>query len=315
MPRAAPEGECGPWQSPAPFQAFQHRSLTFLFDATRFRITHTQFHIHTLESVTRAHAHADYQILYYLQGRGREWVGDRDYAIGPQTVLFVPPRQVHRFEATEGSRAQVFTLLFELELNAAQSAGADADEAGFDRLARLLYSGALASLVLQGEAARRGTSIVRDIQQELALGEFGYLLAVKGYLLLLLRLLLQAAVRAAPESTPLTRAQRVVLQATRQMQRRLEEPLTLQAVAASCHVSPSYLQKLLRRQLGLSYSQYLQSARLAQAEYLLRSSSLSVKEVAAAVGIPDANYFSRVFRKCHGCSPRAFRQQGGARPV
>ena len=40
---------------------------------------------------------------------------------------------------------------------------------------------------------------------------------------------------------------------------------------------------------------------------MLRESDLSVKEIAAACGMDDQNYFSRVFKKRCGCSPSAYR--------
>lgn len=53
---------------------------------------------------------------------------------------------------------------------------------------------------------------------------------------------------------------------------------------------------------------WLTRYRIEQAERLLTSTDKAIAEIAAAVGFPDANYFSRKFRVITGCSPRDFRK-------
>ena len=54
---------------------------------------------------------------------------------------------------------------------------------------------------------------------------------------------------------------------------------------------------------------YLISKRITRAKQLLRFTDMTVDEVGAAVGMGDANYFSRMFRKVEGISPREYRKQ------
>jgi two-component system response regulator YesN len=49
--------------------------------------------------------------------------------------------------------------------------------------------------------------------------------------------------------------------------------------------------------------------RIKQAKHLLSTTSLTVREVAFAVGYDDPNYFSRLFKEYTGYSPSAWRQQ------
>jgi AraC-like DNA-binding protein len=46
--------------------------------------------------------------------------------------------------------------------------------------------------------------------------------------------------------------------------------------------------------------------RMGRAAELLREGRLSVKQIAAAVGIPEPSYFCRCFRKAYGCTPLTF---------
>ncbi len=53
--------------------------------------------------------------------------------------------------------------------------------------------------------------------------------------------------------------------------------------------------------------EYLAILRVRRAQHLLRRTTLSVKEIAFRVGVRDPLYFSRLFRKVVGQSPRAWR--------
>ncbi len=70
------------------------------------------------------------------------------------------------------------------------------------------------------------------------------------------------------------------------------------------HLSPNHLRLLFRQQVGMAPTLFLKSVRLRHARDLLATTVLSVKEVAAAVGIEDNLYFSKAYRAFWGKSPR-----------
>lgn len=88
----------------------------------------------------------------------------------------------------------------------------------------------------------------------------------------------------------------------------LQENLGLKELAALFSVNSSYLSDRFKRETGSSLTEYVTARRMQQAARLLESSALSIGEIAQAVGIPDENYFSRVFRKKTGMSPSAYRK-------
>lgn len=101
-------------------------------------------------------------------------------------------------------------------------------------------------------------------------------------------------------------------------------PLTRQAVAFLCEhyagdldrgrvakhlgVTAGYLTRVFHRELGLTPWDYLTRLRIVRAKELLAHASLSIAEVAGRVGYNDPAYFTRVFLKETGHSPRAFRK-------
>jgi AraC-like DNA-binding protein len=70
---------------------------------------------------------------------------------------------------------------------------------------------------------------------------------------------------------------------------------------------PTYFSDQFNRAVGLRPLDYLMRRRIERAQYLLLTSPASIKEIADAVGIPDAAYFSRVFSKLCRLAPKAYR--------
>lgn len=93
----------------------------------------------------------------------------------------------------------------------------------------------------------------------------------------------------------------------------MTEDLTNRSVAEVFHYHPNYVSQIVREQTGLSLHRYLLRLRVHRAAELLLTGGLSVREVAAQTGFPDANYFAQYFRRCVGCSPSAFRGRDAGR--
>ncbi|WP_105638454.1 HTH-type transcriptional activator RhaR [Cronobacter dublinensis] len=91
----------------------------------------------------------------------------------------------------------------------------------------------------------------------------------------------------------------------------LEAPFDLQHFCSRYQIAERPLRQLFRQQTGMTISQYLRQLRLCQAQYLLRHSDLLISEIAARCGFEDSNYFSVVFTRETGVTPRVWRQQRG----
>ena len=87
--------------------------------------------------------------------------------------------------------------------------------------------------------------------------------------------------------------------------------LTLQATAERFHVSPSYVTKIIRQKTGVPFTDYVNRLRLVSAQALLNDEALSltVGEVAEAVGYSSQNYFCRVFKAETGLTPNQWRSR------
>jgi len=88
------------------------------------------------------------------------------------------------------------------------------------------------------------------------------------------------------------------------------EDLSLGDLASRFGLDGSYLSRSFKQAAGSNLTVYVTRLRVAEAKRLLQRRELSITEVAQAVGYGDYAYFSRVFKKLTGISPRQYREAG-----
>ena len=80
-------------------------------------------------------------------------------------------------------------------------------------------------------------------------------------------------------------------------------------IALEVNLSAKYLYKLFKKYKGVSPIEYLNGYRISRAQALLKETSLSISDIADAVGYNDPSYFIRVFKKYSVVTPSKFRSQ------
>lgn len=103
-------------------------------------------------------------------------------------------------------------------------------------------------------------------------------------------------------------AAREANRAARWLEAQLAQPISIAHMAQELGYHRTHLTKLFRGEMGMSPIRYLQQIRMDRAKLLLRE-ALTIEEVAASVGYPDALYFSKAFKKWTGSTPTDFRKK------
>lgn len=84
------------------------------------------------------------------------------------------------------------------------------------------------------------------------------------------------------------------------------EEITLENIAEQVNISPQYFSKLIKKNTGFNFIDWLSILRVKKAKELLSNSNYTVKEVCFMVGYKDPNYFSRIFKKRIGITPSEY---------
>ena len=86
--------------------------------------------------------------------------------------------------------------------------------------------------------------------------------------------------------------------------------ITLSDIAEKNAVSAEHLSRIFKKEIGVGFSEYINSVRLQRAEFMLKNEEgKSISEIAFACGFNDSNYFSYKFKKLYGVSPISLKRK------
>ena len=88
----------------------------------------------------------------------------------------------------------------------------------------------------------------------------------------------------------------------------LGENIEIENMCRELQVGRTKLYEIFRDEVKMGVSKYILHRRMHRAKKLLKSTDMSVDKIAESVGFADYNYFSRVFKKTYGKSPKSYRK-------
>lgn len=87
--------------------------------------------------------------------------------------------------------------------------------------------------------------------------------------------------------------------------------ISLSGIAGKFYINPCYLSQLFKKEMNMKFIDYITKIRLQKSVELLQTTSLTVNEIAEAVGYKDARYFREIFVKHMGETPSHLRKKDG----
>ena len=101
----------------------------------------------------------------------------------------------------------------------------------------------------------------------------------------------------------------VVFKTNMYIKEHLAEKISLDQAAEQVYLSKSYFCRIIKDELGCTFTEYVNRIRVDQSKALLRNTSMPIAEIACAVGFDDQSYYTRIFKKQTGVAPGKYREQ------
>ncbi len=253
------------------------------------------YRIHSISCLDteRPNGRKDFQLLYFHSGQGHFFLEGCD---GPETVvyagqmlLFHPDTpQMYYYYAED--RTEVYWVHF---------TGHSVKEL------LMQYDLPMETTVWDCGVHSAYRDIFLDMITELQLCKKGF----EEMLTLKLRhlFLLNQRHQAEPPCTN-SHMQQIIEDSLRYFNEKYNSEIVIRDYAAKHFLTPCWFISNFRQHTGRTPTQYITSIRITNAYTLLANVSYSIQEIAALVGYEDALYFSRIFKKYTGYSPREYRR-------
>lgn len=248
------------------------------------------------------HYHSYYEIYYLQSGSRIYFIRDRSYTVEQGDLVFIPKNVLHKtMHAGKAGHARIVMNL---------------DDTTLHRLAGSLVPLLLTPFEQENPIIRLPRSeqpaleaLMKRLLSELQNKAAGYELMLEHATVELL--LLAARYAQQHEPTPhhhLTPIHAKVSDIAQYINVHYAQPIHLDMLSEQFFISPYYLSRMFKQVTGFTFSDYLILTRVKEAERLLRETSVSITEVAAAVGFDNFSHFGKTFKKVTRLSPRDYRK-------
>jgi len=252
----------------------------------------TRSALHDWELAPHRHVRL-HQLLLLRSGSGTLHLEGQALPLAAMSLVNVPPGAVHAFAFERGTQGWVATLADDLieQLLAPAAEERRALTAGGVFAAEPAQVALMAQIATEFEAAAPSRALV-----------------LQGLCAVLLGLAARAAIRAAPQARDAP-GSALLRRFEQWVDSRLQQQPTVADCARALAVTPTHLSRVLRAATGQPASRLIEARLMREARRQLAYTSLPVSTIAYTLGFGDPAYFSRVFSRVEGLSPRAFRER------
>lgn len=224
------------------------------------------------------HSHDCWEVILNLFGSGMEEIGGIKEAFYPGSVTVCPPNVPHAKTCAAGGFWQDIYVRFSFD--------------GF-RLSRLRYSDD------SDHTMERLLELMQNASARHEEGRFRVTLA-------------QAVCALLQDWNEPHASDDLTERIKNEISHRFSDPeFSPRRILTGLGYNEDYLRRRFRRFTGLTPTEYLTALRIGHARMLLAQNgpeSMSVRDIALLSGFYDSDYFSRVFRRETGCSPRNYQK-------
>lgn len=243
------------------------------------------------------HSHEHLELAFILSGSGRYRIDDRFYDVEEGDLLILNPHVLHQglLKNPETQATEFFVGAAQLWLK-----GYDENTLPVPPKEPILHT--------QGELRQKLSRLCAAMEAEQSADWEGRYFMMKAYMMQLLLLVLKVQLQPAEikegRSFESVNKKYVVEQILDYFGDHYDERISLDRIADNMYLSPFYISRIFKSEVGDTPIHHLINIRLEKAMELLESGfSGSIQEVASRVGYEDVYHFSRLFKKRYGFPP------------
>lgn len=245
--------------------------------------------LHNWEFTPHRHAHL-HQFLLIETGGGQAQIEAHNYTMQAGTLVNMPVGVVHGFQFQTGTHGWVVTLASELLEESLR------DNEGLRPLL---------SQPKTVHATNEIRQVIKKIFKEYPTRDFARAHILRNLSGLLTGLVARRLIAQTPQPTRPAHQLHIKFEAL--IEAHYHQHLGVAGYAALLAVTPTHLSRIMRQATGRSASAAIEERVIREARRNLAYSNLLISEIAYQLGFADPAYFSRVFTRATGISPREFR--------
>lgn len=262
--------------------------------------------------INRYHWHEGIEMIYaeYAEGEIEVYTVDKTYRLNTGDFIILNAKMCHAVyaRAKKGEKNRLLVVKFNPDIFFTSS---DFDSVKF-----------ITPFVMNNEKINRYFSskimvnspipnLMRKLEKEYVNKRIAYLLEMKSCVYSIIVYLIREYFKddkVFSTIVSVTASNRSILRkALDYIEEKYYEDLSPTEIAKECNISYSYFAKLFKNYSGMSFIQYLNKIRIAEAEKLLLATDLNNTEIASSVGFNYKSYFMKQFKLNRGMTPKKFR--------
>ncbi len=249
------------------------------------------------------HYHDCYELYYLYSGERYYFIQDKTYHVTGGSFVLIPPNEIHRTGNLGNFGYDRMLIHFSRELLEDYLA----IEPSINPYKNLEEDIHLISLNPQEQNFVE--TLLQIMELEYNQNRFRETAYIKLTLLQLL-LFLNNCKPSEQDSalTEINNTQKTMFEILGYINNSYFEEISLETISARYYLSTYYFSRTFKEVTGFHFVDYLNNVRIKEAKKLLLNSSLSVNEIASAVGFNSNTHFGRVFKQITGCSPSAYKK-------
>lgn len=233
------------------------------------------------------HTHEFVEIEYVLSGSGTQIVNGVEYKVRKGDMLFFNIGDRHSYYPT--NKMDILNCIFYPDLLN-------------KNISNLSTQGIPPVISFSGDEVLEIERLITAMNGEYEKKESGYLIALKGYLDVLLVKILRSAKRN-------TTGTKMTLHNVLNYIELHYAEISASDVAFFSSYNPSYFSKVFKNNIGVNLTEYINNRRINEAIKLIKESDYSIEYICNLVGYKDKKHFYKLFKKITGVTPSQFRKK------